>query len=450
MNFRSLLTIFFISSIVINVNGAEKSAVKNEDIPSIVEKILPTVVTINVVKESNDTDYDIYNKTSGTGFIMSPDGYIITNNHIIEEAQEIFVNFQDSDEKLIAKIIGTDEVMDIALLKVNSKRNLSSVEFEELNNQNIGDRIIIAGNPYNLGLSISTGIISALKRDIKINSFDSFIQVDASINKGSSGGPIFNDKGKVIGLTSVAYYLNEKSVGIGFAIPTNSFLPIVNELKMYGNVKRGWIGIETKDVKRDVLDTLNIPNKNGIIVSSIKKNSPAEKAGILISDIIVSYGKNKIKNSKDFFDLLSSTEINSSITIGIYRNGKTLNLKVNVTENKINIEHEMNYDVIFTKSIDIFDMTLVPVVKELREEVKIPDNVNAGMFVLKVKKGGLAEKMDIKAGDIILSINQDLAINRDVILKNIHRAKSNKLENVLLITNRARNNLILMPIKEAN
>ncbi len=423
-------------------------------LPDTIEKILPTVVSISAIKNSTlgNTEYYDDNSTGsqslGSGFIISDDGYIITNNHVIDGAEKINIKLKGSDTNFPAEIIGIDEIMDIALLKISVKSKLPYVDFDQTNSYKVGDTIIVAGNPYNLGTSVSTGIISALNRNLQMSSFDNFIQTDASINKGNSGGPMFNLRGKVIGLTSAIYSPDGENIGIGFAMPVSDLLPIIEELKRYGYVRRGWIGVTTENTQREVFEILGSQVKRGgAIVTNIVKNSPAEKAGLVISDIILSYNGKKIRNVRDLSVLISSTEIGSLVEIIVLRDNNILKLKTKVDETRENYKYDPQYEAILTKAVEAFDMVLIPVNKESRKRFNISDDVD-GLYVLKIKKGGLADKKGIRTGDIVLSINQDQAVDGKVILENIHKAKLNKMNYVFLITKGSKNSLIFMPVKE--
>ena len=440
---------------VINVPEQPQQSIydKYVSLPKTIEKILPAVVTISASKNSNyNSDYYEDGSTDtqslGSGFIISDDGYIVTNNHVIDRAEKINVTLKGSDTNFPAEIIGIDEVMDVALLKIDLKAKLPYVEFDPSNNLMVGDLIIVAGNPFNLGISVSSGIISALNRNLQMNSFDNFIQTDASINKGNSGGPMFNVNGKVIGLTSAIYSPEGDNVGIGFAMPTSDLIPIIDELKRFGYVRRGWIGVTTENTTKELFNIMNYQNRrNGAVITDIVKNSPAERAGLAVSDIILTYGGKKIRNSRDLSVLISSTEINSEVIVGIIRNNKVISLRVMVDQKKDNYKYDPELEAILAKAVEVFDMFMIPITKETRKKFALPED-SSGMYVLKTKKGGLADKKGIRAGDIILSINQDQAINANVILQNIYQAKISKQNYIFLITKASKNNLIFMPIKE--
>lgn len=420
-----------------------------DNLSDVIERILPTVVTINTTKSVNYSD-EYYEsgtesaKSMGSGFIISDDGFIVTNNHVIDGAEKINIQLKGSDSDFPAEVVGIDEVMDIALLKVNLKTKLPFAEFDSTNNQRVGDSIFVVGNPYNLGISVSTGIISGLNRNLRISAFDNFIQTDASINKGNSGGPMFNARGKVIGLTSAIYSPEGENIGIGFAMPTSDLIPIIEELKKYSYVRRGWIGISTDNAQKEIFETLNSQFKKGVIVTNVVKSSPADKSGLVVSDIIVSYNGKKIKNVRDFSTLVSSTAIGTQIDLGILRNGQLTNVKVSIEESKENYKYDEEYENILSKSIEAFDMLLIPVTKESKKKFNIQEN--EGMYVLKIKKDGFANKKGIKVGDVIVSINQDKIEDSNTILENIHRAKLNKSKYIFLINSKG--NLIFVPIKE--
>lgn len=424
------------------------------NLPETIDKILPTVVSINAIKNNlySDGKYSEDNSemsSLGSGFIISEDGYIITNNHVIDGAEKINIKLKGSETNFPAEVVGVDEVMDIALLKISVKATLPYVEFDETNSQRIGDMVIVAGNPYNLGISVSTGIISALNRNLRMSSFDNFIQTDAAINKGNSGGPMFNLKGKVIGLTSTIYSPDGENIGIGFAMPVSDLLPTVEELKNYGYVRRGWIGVTTENVQREIFDALNSQvRRYGVIITDIIENSPAAKSGLVISDIILTYNGRRVRNVRDFSLLVSSTEIGSNVSLGVLRNNKIINLKVKIDETKQNYKYDPQYEALLSKAIEVFDMVLIPITKESRKKFSIPEDYN-GMYVLKVKKGGLADKKGIRNGDIILSINQDQANDGDAILENIHKAELNNMRYVFLIIKGSKNTLIFMPIRDS-
>lgn len=468
MKRTSIIFKIFLFLLITNISLASTSSVSKQtedvnidnningmylyDLSNIIDNILPTVVTINTIKnETYTTDYYTEAESPetislGSGFLISEDGYIITNYHVIKDGKKINIKLKGSEINFPAEIIGVDEIMDVALLKISIKNKLPYVEFDKTNNYKVGDVVVVVGNPYNLGISVSTGIISALNRNLKMSSFDNFIQTDASINKGNSGGPMFNLRGKVIGLTSAIYSPDGSNVGIGFAMPTTDLLPIIEELKRYGYVKRGTIGITVENVQKEIFDVLDINNRRyGVIIVNVKTDSSAEKAGLLVSDIILKYNGKRVRNSRDLSLLITSTEIDSKVNLEVLRNNKIINISVKIEENKENYKYDPEYEALLSKAVEVFDAVLIPINKTAKKRFDIQEN--KGLYVLKTKKGGLADKKGIRTGDIILSINQDQAIDGDIILQNIHNAELNRSKYVFIIVKSMnKNNLIFMPI----
>ena len=423
------------------------------DLSSIIDNILPTVVTINTIKNNTyNTEYNIEETPEtvslGSGFLISEDGYIVTNYHVIKDGEKVNIKLKGSETNFPAEIVGVDEIMDIALLKISIKNKLPYVEFDQTKNYKVGDIVVVAGNPYNLGVSVSTGIISALNRNLKMNSFDNFIQTDASINKGNSGGPMFNLRGKVIGLTSAIYSPDGSNVGIGFAMPATDLLPLIEELKRYGYVKRGTIGIVVENIQKEIFQILDTATRRyGVIITDIKNDSPADRAGLLVSDIILKYNGKRVRNVRELSLLITSTEIGSRVKLDILRNNKVISITVKTEENKDNYKYDQEYEALLSKAVEAFDAVLIPVNRESKKKFDI--KANDGMYVLKTQKGGLADKKGIRSGDVILSINQDQATSGDVILQNIHKAELNNSKYVFIIVKSpTKNSLIFLPIGE--
>ena len=235
----------------------------------------------------------------GSGFIISKDGLIVTNNHVIEESSEIIVNLNDGS-KYKAKIIGVDKKTDLALLKISADKDLKFVKFGDSTKARIGDWIIVIGNPYGLGGSVSVGIVSARSRDINNGQVDDFIQTDAAINKGNSGGPLFNSRGEVIGISTAIFSPSGGNVGIGFATPSATAAQIIKQLKEQGEVTRGWLGVSVQDISEEIAQSMQMEGVKGVFVVEVTKDGPADKAGILPADVITKFvlicGENERSN----------------------------------------------------------------------------------------------------------------------------------------------------------
>ncbi len=288
----------------------------------IVEDLLPTTVNISTTQEFSN---------NGTGFIIASDGYIATSNHVIENANEINVTLSDGS-KYKAKVVGIDKKSDLAVIKINTEKTLPFAKFGDSNKVRIGDWIIIIGNPYGLGGSVSVGIVSARGRSINGDVDRDFIQTDAAINKGNSGGPMFNIKGEVIGINTALFSPSGGNVGIGFASPASIVAPLIKQLKEQGEVLRSWIGISIQDISNEMAETLAIPKSKGALVTDVTPEGPAEKAGIIASDVIIKIGNQEIIEMKTLPQIISQTAIGKSVPLTILRNGKAKVLSVKVAK----------------------------------------------------------------------------------------------------------------------
>jgi serine protease Do len=408
----------------------------NEDVrassslPDVIEGLLLPVVAVST------------SKSFGTGFIISEDGYMLTNNHVIVDSQKIEILMNDGKTRFSADFIGSDDVLDVAVLKIktNGKLKFPFIKIKPSPRIKVGTSVIVIGNPYNIGISVTTGIISGLNRNLQITSFDDFIQTDASINKGNSGGPIFDTNGNIIGLISANY----SNTNISFAIPIDNLISIIEELKTYGYVKRGWIGVDVEKAQDEIFAALNLKTKRGVIVTNVAENSPAMKAGILVSDIILLYDKKEIKSPSDLLNAVSSTSVGSDVNVSILRNAKVMKVSIKIDE--MNKDNDIN--AFLSKSFEIFDMFLIPINKKVRNKFKIAENLE-GMYILMTEKNGIADKNGIKEGDVLLSVNQNKAINGEIIKKSVNDALATKSNQVMLIVNNNRKNkTILIPIRQ--
>ena len=255
----------------------------------------------------------------GSGFVIKNNGTVITNNHVIQNAEGIFVKFTDGKE-YEAKLIGTDPVSDIAVLKIQSSKKFPAVKFADSDKAKVGDWVLAIGNPFGLGGTVTQGIISAINRDINMGRYDNFIQTDASINQGNSGGPLFNMDGEVLGINTAIFSNSGGSVGIGFAIPANFAKNVIDQLIQYGETKRGWLGVRIQTVTKEIADSLGLNETIGASVADVNKNSPADKAGLKQGDIITEFNGQKVKTMRDLPRLVGEAEVGKPAKLKIWRN----------------------------------------------------------------------------------------------------------------------------------
>ncbi len=259
----------------------------------------------------------------GSGFIIDANkGYIITNNHVIRDAESVQITLAN-DVTIDAEIIGTDEKTDIAVLKVDDKSlNLTAVSFGDSDNLRVGDWTLVIGNPFGLGGSVTAGILSARARDISSGPYDDYLQTDASINRGNSGGPLFDMSGNVIGINTAIFSPTGGSVGIGFAIPSNLAKPVINQIIKYGRTRRGWLGVRVQKVTEEIAESLGLEQPTGALIASVNTDGPAHIAGLKAGDIILEINDQKIQEMKSLPRIVAENDINTTATIKFWRDNK--------------------------------------------------------------------------------------------------------------------------------
>ncbi len=346
----------------------------------------------------------------GSGFVIDPSGYIVTNNHVIEQANEIKVKFQDETE-LEAKLIGTDKLTDIALLKVESKKPLPYVNFADSDKARVGHSVIAIGNPFGLGGTVTTGIISAFNRDINFGPYDSFIQTDASINRGNSGGPLFNFDGKVLGINTAIFSPTGGSVGIGFSIPANLAKPIIEQLKKYGKTQRGWLGVRIQELTPEISKSLGLKNEDGVLISMVNPNEPAEKGGLKSGDVILEFNGKKIKDVKSLQRTVAESAVESKAVVKVWRDKKTRSFTVKLGELEKYSADEKNP---VAKNdnppgseveIDKVGLRLMAINNATRQKYNINENIS-GVVISAVKRDSIAAKSGLNVGMVISQISQ--------------------------------------------
>ena len=374
----------------------------------------------------------------GSGFVIDDSGYIVTNNHVIGNADEIEVIFQD-ETKLKAELIGNDPKVDLALLKVKSDKKLQFIKFGDSSKSKVGDWVLAIGNPFGLGGTVTAGIISAKSRDIRMGQYDSFIQTDASINRGNSGGPMFNIDGEVIGINTAIFSPSGGSVGIGFAIPSEMAIPVIDQLKKFGKTKRGWLGVRIQPVTDDIAEAYGLSEPKGALVASVTSNSPSSKSGIKPGDIILEFDGKEISKSRDLPRFVASTKVGKKVQVVVWRSNKSRSFNVILGELE-SFEKIDKAQVTKNKSnkIESLGLQLNNITPAIRAQFKIPRDVN-GVIILKVDRGSLAEKRGLRSGDVILAIvNNDAARTHQKVLTPIEvinavKKAKNSGKNILLL-----------------
>jgi serine protease Do len=363
----------------------------------------------------------------GSGFIIDKAGYVVTNNHVIEDADQISVILED-DTVLEAKLIGRDEKVDIALLKVEAKKDLPTVSWGNSNTARVGDWVIAIGNPFGLSGTVTTGIISARSRDIKAGQYDDFIQTDASINRGNSGGPLFNMDGQVIGVNTAIFSPSGGSVGIGFAASANLIRPILDDLRQYGRTRRGWIGVQIQSVTEEIALSLGLDKARGALVSRVTEDGPAISSGIQSSDIILTFDGKPIEKVAELPRVVAETGIDKTVNVVLWRKGQQRTVKLKVGELRDDSEKaiaslgvpEATKEEVTKSPIKDLGITVVEISDATREKYSVPATVR-GLVVVEVDELSDAALKGIRPGDVIDEMQQthigsvadvDLAIDK--------------------------------------
>jgi len=275
----------------------------------------------------------------GSGFIISPDGYVVTNNHVISDADEISVRTTDGEE-YDAVVVGRDPLSDVALLKIEADHDLPFVEFGDSDSIRVGEWVMTIGSPFGLGGTVTVGIVSARNRNINSGPYDDFIQTDASINRGNSGGPMFDMEGKVIGVNTMIFSPTGTNIGIGFAIPSNQVKQVVGQLKEFGKTRRGWMGVTIQTVTDEVAESLGLDNTEGAIISSVVPGGPSDEAGLEPGDIIIVFNRVKVPSSEELPTIVANTTIGVDVEVRVLRNGEEITFTLTTGELENNVDEE--------------------------------------------------------------------------------------------------------------
>ena len=343
----------------------------------------------------------------GSGFIIdSENGYIITNNHVIREAEEVRVTFHD-DTTLPAEVIGIDDKTDIAVLKVDTKKKLHAATFGDSDEMRVGDWVVAIGNPFGLGGTVTAGIVSARQRDINAGPYDDFIQTDASINRGNSGGPMFNVKGEIIGINTAIFSPSGGSVGIGFAIPSALAKPVIDQIIEYGRTRRGWLGVRIQTVTEEIAESLGLDQAEGALIASVNQEGPAKDAGLKAGDVILTFNGQRVYEMKELPRIVAETKIGTKTEVEFWRDGSkhTVDVKVGELEKAeedglLETSDLSESGTISEESIEDFGFAVSSLNDILRAQFNVPDNVS-GVLITDVSNNSKAAIEGMLPGDVI-------------------------------------------------
>ena len=370
----------------------------------------------------------------GSGFIIDKNGTVITNNHVIQNAEDIIVRVDSKEYK--AKVIGADPYADLAVLKIDTKDKFIPVSFGDSDKARVGDWVIAIGNPFGLGGTVTSGIISARNRDINLTRYDDFIQTDASINQGNSGGPLFNIQGQVIGInTAIIAPGQAGSIGIGFAIPANAASTVIDQLIKYGETRRGWLGVRIQEVTKEIAEVEKLKKPEGALVASVGENSPADKAGLKAGDIILEFDGKKIKTMRMLPKAVASTAVGKSVELKIWRNQKIISKRLTLGRLESSEEFKAKKPSKPKKKKELEVESLKITVRDLNKEDIANRNLSrnlSGSVILEISNRSVLKGM-LSENDIIIEV-QKKPINKSENLDNTIKKIIAKGEKTLLLT----------------
>ncbi|MFS8046320.1 DegQ family serine endoprotease [Rhizobium sp. BR 314] len=372
----------------------------------------------------------------GSGFVISPDGIIVTNNHVIQNAVDIKVTLDDGTE-LPAKLLGADAKSDLAVLKISAPKPLATIAWGDSNRLKLGDQILAIGNPFGIGTTVTAGIVSARGRDLHSGPYDDFIQIDAPINHGNSGGPLVDREGNVVGINTAIYSPNGGSVGVGFAIPSNEAKAIVAKLEKSGSIDHGYLGVAIQPVTSDVANAMGLSKTEGALVANVTDDTPAARAGIKSGDIVTAVGNETVKTPKDLSRLVADLSPGDKRSVTLWRDGKSVDVSVTIggnddTKQAANDNGDGKIQPSNQPSIGVGLANLTP---DVRQQLNLPRGVE-GAVVASVNPDKPAAAAGIQTGDVIVSVNDQPVRNAHDVQTAVAKAGKDGRKSVLLLIER--------------
>ncbi|MCF8004651.1 MAG: Do family serine endopeptidase [Chromatiaceae bacterium] len=428
----------------------------------VVERVTPAVVNVTVAQESQQTLslpdgqmpdegsplYEFFKRFGGldqmptpmpmprqregegSGFIIDAEGHIVTNNHVVDGASRIEVTLNDG-EKYEARVIGRDAKTDLALIKIDTTDALPHVRFGDSRGARVGDWVLAVGNPFGLGGSVNAGIISARGRDINSGPYDDYIQIDAPINRGNSGGPLFDARGVVIGVNTAIFSPSGGNIGIGFAIPAETAAEVIADLQTKGRVDRGWLGVQIQPVTEEIAASLGLPETRGVLVADVISGTPAEAAGISSGDVILEAAGERMEEYRDLTKLIAGIDAGEKINLVLFRSGQTLTLPVTIGEMPSEDMAQAASGNEPAGDEPRIGLYLAPLTPELRAERGLAADAS-GVLVAQVAPGSPAQMAGIKAGSLISMVGQQPVTQPSQVVEAVKQAAAAERPSVLL------------------
>jgi len=464
---RWLMALPLAASLIIWLPGTAEARGAGESFADLVETLQPAVVNVSTTQmvagrteEGPGFDFppgspfrdffDQFNRrrgeeedrprratSLGSGFIIDESGLVVTNNHVIEGADKITVTLSD-DRTLEAELVGRDTKTDLALLQIEEKGKYPFVPWGNSDKARVGDWVIAIGNPLGLGGTVTAGIISANQRDINNGPYDDFIQTDAPINRGNSGGPLFNMSGQVIGINTAIYSQSGGSIGIGFAIPSNLADGVIEQLREFGTTRRGWLGVQIQQVTDEIAESLGLDEAEGALVAGVLENSPAEAAKMKTGDVILKFNGRAVTESRKLPRIVAETEVGKTVDVELWRDGKRKNVQVTLGElekfdqAKLTTEGPADEEKPVERSIDELGLSLSTITPGMAEKYSLESGQD-GVLITGIDGDSSAAEKGLREGDVIVEVNQEKVTTPDAVAAKIKDAAQNGRRSVLLL-----------------
>ncbi len=403
-------------------------------------------------RQNRDDDRPRQVQSLGSGFVVDgKEGIIITNNHVVDGADEITANFNDGT-KLKAELIGTDEKTDIAVLKVTPEKPLTDVNLGDSDGIRVGDWVMAIGNPFGLGGTVTVGIVSARNRDINSGPYDNFIQTDASINRGNSGGPLFDMDGNVIGINTAIISPSGGSIGIGFAIPSKTAIRVIAQLREFGETRRGWLGVRIQEVTDEIAESLGMDEAAGALVAGVSEDGPAAEAKIEPGDVILEFDGHPIDVMRELPRMVAETAIGKAVDVIVLRKGEKVTLQVTLgrleeaKETEDSGDKETSEEAPAPAQKEVLGMILSEVDDAARKEFGIEEDVT-GVVVKEVAPGSAAEEKRVQAGDVIKEVAQEPVATPEDVIAQVEKLKEEGRRSALLLLSNQTGELRFVPVR---
>ncbi len=416
---------------VVNITSTKKGETDSRTLPQFSEDS-PFGDMLRRYRDQQRNRAQRPSRALGSGFIIDKAGYIATNNHVVSGADEITVTLHDGRE-LKAKLVGSDRMTDLALLKVEGAGDLPAVSFGDSSKTRVGDWVMAVGNPFNLGGTVTVGVLSARNRNLRSGPYDDYLQIDAPINRGNSGGPLFNLAGEVIGINTAIYSPTGGNIGIGFAIPAAMATRVLDQIKSGGKVERGWLGVYIQPITEDLAKALGLDRVRGALVAQVQENSPAAKANLKPGDVVLSVNDQKIEQSRDLARRVAEIKPGSDVKLTVWRDKKETTLTVKLEQLKAGETDSKSAPRTDQGGDRRYGFALTNLDDRSREAFGIPSSVD-GVLIARVADGSPAEEQGLQAGDVIIAIGGDAVTKSDEATKKLDDAKAGNRAAVLLIS----------------